>query len=179
MLQVGDRVLNYRTDEEGIVSRVEGTNVVVDAADGWRWRLQSARNFFLLDDAATPPDKCAEDEDEAGAVAGRPGETGQPEIGGMSRPRGEMRYKGTRVFWEKRERESKALKEQLDATMAAATLVLRSEQGVLGENGVQEGSQTLPRDPVIDTSKREIEIPVVTLSPKDHATLKQMIIEQV
>jgi hypothetical protein len=63
--------------------------------------------------------------------------------------------------------------------MAAATLVLRSEQGVLGENGVQEGSQTLPRDPVIDTSKWEIEIPVVTLSPKDHATLKQMIIEQV
>ncbi len=57
MLQVGDRVLNYRADEEGIVSRVEGTNVVVDAADGWRWRLQSARNFFLLDDAATPPDK--------------------------------------------------------------------------------------------------------------------------
>ena len=53
MLQVGDRVLNYRADEEGIVSRVEGTNVVVDAADGWRWRLQSARNFFLLDDAET------------------------------------------------------------------------------------------------------------------------------
>jgi hypothetical protein len=90
-----------------------------------------------------------------------------------------------------KERESQALQEQLDAAMGAATLALYSEQGVK-ENGVQEGSHTLNTDvAVIDTStftfveqyssRREIDVPVVTVSdkPLDHGTVTQMVIELV
>jgi hypothetical protein len=95
------------------------------------------------------------------------------------------------VTWQQRERESQALQEQLDAAMDAATLSLCSGQGVLGENGVQEHSQTSRTDAVIDTStftfieryssRREIEVLVVTVSdkPLDHGTLTQMVIELV
>jgi hypothetical protein len=70
-LQVGDLVLKTNADEEGRVVYVEGTRVIVArAADGKRWPLQKASNFYRLDDAAVrPPDKRAEDKDEAGARA--------------------------------------------------------------------------------------------------------------
>jgi hypothetical protein len=56
MLQVGDRVLKIGADEVGRVCRVEGTKVVVErAAGGRRFHLQSATNFYRLDDAAAPP----------------------------------------------------------------------------------------------------------------------------
>ena len=55
MLQVGDRVLKIGADEVGRVCRVEGTKVVVErAAGGRRFHLQSATNFYRLDDAAGP-----------------------------------------------------------------------------------------------------------------------------